>query len=89
MGVDFTETSDHEAAQASRWGMAAFQGSFLIGVPVGHAGEHIPAKHSCLQLPLPKHLTKGLCLKAVSRFGPAGEAGRKLPVVGISFRLKG
>lgn len=88
--MDFTETSDQEAARASRWGMAAFQGSFLIAVPLGHAGEHIPAsaKHSCLQLPLPKHLTEGLCLKAVSPFGPAGEARRELPIVGISFRLK-
>lgn len=61
VGVHFMETSDHEAAWASRLGMAAFQGSFLIAVPLGHAGEHIPAraKTSWLYLSLPKHWASG------------------------------
>lgn len=63
VGVDFTETSDQEAAQASQWGMAAFQGSFLLAVPLGHAEEHILAcaNCSCLQLPFSKNLMEGLC----------------------------
>lgn len=74
MGVDFTETSDQEAAQASWWGMAAFQGSFLLALPLGHAEEHILAcaKCSCLQLAFSKPLMEGVVRQ------PAGEAGWEL-----------
>lgn len=70
MGVDFTEASDQEAAQASWWGMAAFQGSFLIAVPLGHAEEHIlaSAKHSVAALA--QALDQGIVFEACFQIRP-------------------
>lgn len=86
VGVNFTETSDQEAPWASWWGMAAFQGSFLIAVPLGRGGERILAsakRSSCLCQ------STGWVVVLEEWFAPTDKTGRERPVVGISFMLKG